>query len=198
MLKEYKKKLTGGYTIIETMIALSIFLIVIVIGIGSLLNAHLVSKKSQDTRSIIDGLSFTMEDMSRNIRTGYDYKCLEQGNSYGQGELENAQSCKNGYGIAFEYGEGKQGEPKDQWVYFILDGKLYRSTDGLANSVQMTPDEVKVNANTSSFSVLGAEKTDTQQPLVIIRLAGQIKSGSNTTSFSLQTAVSQRVSDITI
>ena len=44
MLKEYKKKLTGGYTIIETMIALSIFLIVIVIGIGSLLNAHLVSK----------------------------------------------------------------------------------------------------------------------------------------------------------
>ena len=180
------------------MIALSIFLIVIVIGIGSLLNAHLVSKKSQDTRSIIDGLSFTMEDMSRNIRTGYDYKCLEQGNSYVQGELENVQSCKNGYGIAFEYGEGAQGDSTDQWVYYIYKGKLYRSTDGLTNSIQMTPDEVEVNASTSSFSVLGAEKTDTQQPLVIIRLAGQIKSGSNTTSFSLQTAVSQRVSDITI
>ncbi len=200
MLKKYKNKLIEGYTIIETMIAISIFLIVIVIGIGSLLNANIINKKSQNTRSIVDGLSFTMEDMSRNIRMGYDYKCLEKGNNYTQADLGIPKSCADGYGIAFEHGDGGVvGDNSDQWIYYIQNGKIFRSTNGLTDSVQMTPDEVTIDEKGFNFSVLGAEKFstgDTQQPLVIIRINGQITSGGNSTPFSLQTAVSQRLSDI--
>ena len=63
-----------GYTIIETMISVSLFLIIITIGMGALLNANLLHQKSRDMRSIMDNLSFIMEDMSRNLRTGYDYR----------------------------------------------------------------------------------------------------------------------------
>ena len=36
------------------------------VGMDSLLNANLVHRKSEDMRSIMDSLSFIMEDMSRN------------------------------------------------------------------------------------------------------------------------------------
>ncbi len=197
MLIRNKNKFTGGYTIIETMIALAIFLIVIVIGIGALLNVYNVNKKSQSMRSIMDSLSFTMEDMSRNIRTGYNYKCLERGQSYTSEELSVPGSCMDGYGIAFESSNGNPEDPKDQWVYYLSEGKLFKSTNGeLKNSIQMTPEEVVLSDYSVSFSVIGAESGDNQQPLVIIRLVGKITSGENITPFSLQTAVSQRLSDI--
>lgn len=196
MWKKYfqKNKFMEGFTIIETMIAIAIFLIVVVLGIGALLNAHLINKKSQDMRSIMDSLSFSMEDMGRNIRIGFNYQCLEKGLSYSQLDLGVPKSCVNGYGVAFESSTG------DKWVYFIDDGKLYRSTTGLADWVQMTPNEVSLNEQSYNFSVIGAEPasttSDVQQPLVIIRLVGTITSGGNKTPFSLQTAISQRLSDI--
>ena len=190
MWKKYfkKNKFMTGFTIIETMIAISIFLIVVVIGIGALLNAHLVNKKSQDMRSIMDSLSFSMEDMSRNIRTGSNYSCLD-----GQGIPPSGKNCR---GIAFD---SNNNGIVSQWVYYVQNGYLYRSTDGFASSVQMTPEEVKLNEQSYNFSVIGAEPastSDVQQPLVIIRLVGTITSGGNTTPFSLQTAISQRLSDI--
>jgi Tfp pilus assembly protein PilW len=203
MPKKYyngKNKFTEGFTIIETMIAIAIFLIVIVVGIGALLNAHLVNRKSQDVRSIVDSLSYTMEDMSRNIRTGYNYKCLENGvASYVQADLATPASCQDGFGIAFESSTGDPTTPADQWVYYVSqDGKIMRSTAGLDDPVQMTPDEVVLSKSSYSFLVFGAEgpSVNSQQPLVIIRLNGVIKSGGITTPFSLQTAVSQRMNDI--
>ena len=68
-----------GYTIIETMISVSLFLIIVMSGMGALVNANVLHQKSQDMRSIMDNLTFVMEDMSRNIRTGYNYQCFTNG-----------------------------------------------------------------------------------------------------------------------
>ena len=70
----------GGYTIIETMIAITLFIIIVMAGMGALLNANLLHQKSQDMRSIVDNLSFVMEEMSRNLRTGFDYQCFDASN----------------------------------------------------------------------------------------------------------------------
>ena len=182
MLKKYlnkKNNLVGGYTIIETMIALSIFLIVIIIGVGSLLNASLVNKKSQDTRSIMDSLNFAMEDMSRNIRIGYDYQCLVEGGEYNDNSaLGTPTSCLSGFGVAFESSEGRSNDNTDQWLYYVSGGKLIKSTSGIGGEIQMTPDEVEITNPNYNFSVVGAERfsgtMDKQQPLVIIRLSGNI------------------------
>lgn len=194
------RNVAGGYTIIETMIAVSIFLVVIMYGMGALLNANLLHRKSQDLRSVMDNLSFIMEDISRNLRTGYNYQCFIDGQPLGFSKLGAPRSCASGWAIAFEAATGNKDSYSDQWVYYISnDGKIFKSIDGAVSFVQLTSDEITIDPDPiSGFSVLGAEPPsgNTQQPLVIIKLIGTITTKNIVTPFSLQTAVSQRLLDI--
>lgn len=193
--QNFLKKISGGYTIVETMIAVSLFIVVITIGMGSLLNAHLVRGKSQSMRSIMDNLSFVMEDMSKNLRIGHDYHCIDDG-------IRTAtvpHSCPSGGGgISFKSFLGGQWV---QWVYYISnDGKIFKSVDGAESFVQLTPDEVFIDS-ISSFSILGAEPPelppgDNQEPFVTIKLVGTITYENVVSPFSLQTSISQRMIDI--
>lgn len=211
--KKFKKD--RGYTIIETMIAVSLFVVIVTIGTGTLLNANLLHNKSQNMRSIIDNLNFVLEDMSRYIRTGYNYHCITVNGDLAPPNIVQTKSGPNCWGIAFEYQYGdntdKDGDPvddNDQWVYFIsADGKIYKATEGPYNPlsssvyVQLTPDEIVINTAASSFSVLGAEPEaapylNKQQPFVTIHLVGTITYKNVDTPFSLQTSVSQRLVDI--
>lgn len=191
MKKNNKKR---GYTIIETMIAISLFLVVVITGMTALLNANLLHQKSQNMRSIMDNLSFIMEDMSRNIRTGTNFHCIAPAESLsGFSGPKSGPSC---WAVAFRAADGVS-----VWVYYVDNtGKIFRSTDGGSSYVQLNPDEVVITNTLSPFSVLGAEPPagDLQQPLVDIRLVGNITlSGKNVvTPFSLQTTVSERLVDI--
>jgi len=184
----------GGYTIIETMIAVSLFIMVIMAGMGSLLNANLLHQKSQNMRSIMDNLSFIMEDISRNLRTGYNYRCVTT-----IGVYTGTASGEDCFGVAFQ----PSSSPSDpRWVYEIVseDDLTYirKSTDNGATWVQLTPNEVVID-DFSSFAVLGAEGVvggNRQQPLVTIRLSGEISDKNVTTPFSLQTSASARLIDI--
>ena len=190
--KLFSKKINkqNGFTIIETMIAVSLFLIVVVIGIGSLLNTTSLNRKSQDTRSIMDNLSFIMEDMSKNLRTGYDYHC-----SNSLSNLSTPLSCASGGGII----SFKSSSDGSQWVYEILsDGTLQKSVSGgiAGTFVVLTPPEIIIDP-ASGFLVTGAETGDNLQPFVTIKLIGTITSENNVvTPFSLQTSISQRLIDI--
>jgi len=194
MKKKIFKKEIAGFTIIEMMIAISLFLIIITIGMGSLLNANLIHRKSQDMRSIMDNLSFIMEDMSRNLRTGYDYHCIDDNNF---STIDSPKSCsEGGGGIAF-----KSSPLGEKWVYYISsDGKIFRATQppyspGSGSAyVELSSKGMKISSGT--FTVIGAESSDAQQPLVTIRLAGDITYKNTSTPFSLQTSVSQRLIDI--
>src|SRR3989344_3466899 len=68
-----------GYTIIETMIAISLFVIIVLAGTNALLNANLVHQKSQDGRDILDSAGFALNELSRNLRTAYTYHCFVDG-----------------------------------------------------------------------------------------------------------------------
>jgi len=201
-MKNKKLKKQSGFTIIEMMIAITLFIVIIVYGMQSLLNANLVHKKTQDMRSILDNLSFTLDDMSKNIRIGYNYHCIDD-NNFDSLTLSISKSCKDGIGLAFESSNGSSIDAEDQWVYFISDNKIWKSTlgpyCGESCAIQLTPDEVKIDDQVSGFSVLGAESPiegDQQQPLVIIRLVGSIERNNSSTPFSIETAVSQRLIDV--
>jgi hypothetical protein len=212
MKKDFTQKKQDGYTIIETMIAVSLFVTIVTLGMGALLNANLIHNKGQNTRSIMDSLSFAMEDLSRNLKTGSTYHCLLTGQTTIPIPA-TAKSCAGGgYGIAFEHELGSPATNDDQWVYAVSntvnsDGtttaKLFKSTTGLevgkATWVQLTPDEVILDPLSSLITVVGAEPPstgDAREPFVIIRLKGTINYKGVVTPFSLETAASQRAIDI--
>lgn len=196
------------------MIAISIFLIVVSIGMNGLLQSNLVLNKSRDMRNIMDNLAFIMEDMSRSIRTGYNYRCFDEnlvwdGSYAGDGSLESARSCEFGHAIAFEEAStGANGNPIDQWIYrFGYDSvtggfTIYKSVDGGFTFYPLSDPKIVLNA-TSGISVLAAEPQSADpvndgQPFVIIRLSGEIDYKGIKTPFNLQTSVSQTLIDITI
>lgn len=198
----------GGYTIIETMISVAIFLVIIEFGMGSLLGANSLHRKSKDMRGVMDSLSFIMDDISRNLRTGSNYQCFSKTSGVipTPSTLDDPKSCQDGLGLAFESDAGDHNNTfNDQVVYYIGGGKIWKSTDGAQNFFALTPEyadgTAKVVIDTvSGFSVLGAESpgdtSNRQQPFVTIRFAGTITSKNITTPFSLQTSVSQRLVDI--
>src|SRR3989344_9538573 len=148
-MKKINFKRNSGYTIIETLISVSLFLVVVTYGITTLLNANLLRQKSADMRSIMDNLSFVMEDMSRNIRTGYTFYCIT-----GSDNLSNVAQTKSGqncWGIAFEPANGVFSNPNDQWVYYVgpdnsIPGNplaVWKSTLGpyaSSSFIKLTPD----------------------------------------------------------
>lgn len=73
--KKLRSKFSAGFTLIELMVSISIFSVVMLIVIGALLMLNDANKKAQAMRSIVDNLNFAMEDMTRNIRTGKDFRC---------------------------------------------------------------------------------------------------------------------------
>ena len=199
-MRKIIKKQNTGFTLIEMMIAITIFLFVVMIGMTALLNAGAVHNNSKNMNSIMDNLSFIMDDMSRNIRTGFDYQCLIRTNTYSSNSnLTGPASCDDGFGIAFENAEGNVSSNNDQWIYYFKDGKIYKLTTGISdNPVQLNPDEIVIDSSQSGFSVLGAEPTsaspvDNQQPLVVIRMTGSITYHETKIPFSIQTSVSQRL-----
>lgn len=180
------------------MIAITLFLVIVIYGMQSLLNANLVHKKTQDMRSILDSLTFTLDDMSKNIRTGSNYHCIEDDIDFNN--LDQPKSCENGSGISFTPADFSE---SSTWVYLIFDGHIYKTTQpstsfDITEYIQLTPEEVIIE-NASGFSVLGAESPidgDNQQPLVIMRLIGTINRNNISTPFSIETAVSQRLIDV--
>jgi type II secretory pathway pseudopilin PulG len=194
-----------GYTIIETMIAISLFIIIVMAGMGALLNANLLHQKSRDQRSILDNLSFIMEDISRNVRTGYNYRCyFNLTGTMDPSAISTPRSCATGgWGIAFESADGNPAVNGDQWAYSIgsLNGEtgIFKTVDGAVSFIQLTPNEIDIDTAKSYFIVTGAEHVsagDRKQPFVVIKLVGTITSKNITTPFTLQTSMSQRLIDV--
>lgn len=64
-----------GFTLIEMVISLAIFSIVAVIAVGALVRILGQNRQAQSIQSSVNNLSFALESMSRELRTGRNYHC---------------------------------------------------------------------------------------------------------------------------
>ena len=63
----------GGFTLIELMVALGVFMVVMTITLSAFLNIIDIQKKTEAFRKVNDNLNFAMEAMMREIREGTKY-----------------------------------------------------------------------------------------------------------------------------
>lgn len=181
-LKTKKKK---GFTLVELMVSISIFAVVMVASMGSILVMVNSNRKSQAVRSVLDNLSSTVDDMTREIRFGTNYHCGASGTP------SQPQNCASGdTSLTVLDSSGTQ------VTYKIVGSSIVRTIAG-ANYVMTSPD---TNVQTMTFFVSGAQpysSGDLSQPRVLMVVTGTAGVGTaNQSPFSLETMMSQRKLDL--
>ncbi len=182
MINKFKQK-NKGFTLVEMMTAISLFLVIMTISMGSILNVFDVNRKSESMKTVMDNLNFAIETMSREMRFGRNYYC----NSNISFVLTS--DCIDGKQISFISSEGKN------IVYKLNGTQVDKSVDGGAVFIAVTAPEIIIE--NLSFYVDGTALNDNEQPKALITIRGKSGEKANTvTEFSVQTLVSQRQLDI--
>ena len=199
-----------GFTLIEIMVAVSIFAVVMLVGVGALLTMVEVNKRAQGVNSVMNNLNAAMEQMSRSIRVGSTYYCGDTSVEPSPSVLASPRDCAidGGLLIAFEPTGGNPDDVNDQTVYRLNGTQLERSLCSGANQtcangskngawVALTAPEVIITS--FKFYVTGSTPLlngDTQQPRVVMIVKGTANVQGGPTSFTVQSSVTQRLLDI--
>lgn len=190
--KKNKKIYQKGFTLVELMVSLVIFSTVMVISAGTLLIMVDINAKAQAIYSSTTNLAFALDNMTRELRTGYHYYC---GMSVPttlptQGSTNN---CSGGVYVAFTR------EKDGSYVaYRMNNARIEQYNEGLW--VPLTSEDVVVEifeltvANTEPYYPL---ESNQNQPVVDIFISGYVNNGlDENTDFSIQSRVVQRRLDI--
>lgn len=209
----------AGFTLIEMIVSLAVFSIVITIAVGALLSLIAGNERLQSQRSIMTNLSFALDSMTREIRTGYYYYCEARPN-YAAGGPSNlfidssnldtllgdaTRDCPDGndnnwqlQGVSFIEGGNSITVGADRIMYFFdrTKGEILRKVGGLAPQSIVSSGLFIKNAE---FWVTGSDPQeigDDEQATVTIFIEAAASAGVAEPSFYVQTTVTQRVLDL--
>ncbi len=175
--KKTRSHIEGGFTLIEMIVAVSIFATVVIIAVGALLSIISVNRKANELRVVMENLNFAIESIARDVRTGEHYGCV------------SLQENCGGDTLIFEDQDGFVVE------YALASETIMRSVDG-GDWIPVTSPTIVIED--VDFYVMGSSPGDGAQPRVLMTIQGMAGiDGKNETEFSLQTSVSQRDTDDT-
>lgn len=163
------------------MVALSIFIIVMTISMGSIVSIFDADRKSRSLKTVLNNLNLVVESMSREMRYGRNYHC-------GSGTITLPQNCPGGGTLmSFRSSEGVQ-------ITYRLNNQTIEKQLDNGTFIAVTAPEIIIDDLT--FYTLGAGNTDTLQPKVVIKIKSHAGIGKSRSDFVLETMVSQRILDI--
>ncbi|MBI2099826.1 MAG: prepilin-type N-terminal cleavage/methylation domain-containing protein [Candidatus Vogelbacteria bacterium] len=172
-----------GFTLIEIMVAISIFTIVAVIAVGALITANRVNQKAQSIKLVMDNLNYAMESMTFKMRRGGPYYCGD--------DLLNtpppsvtSQNCVSG-GNSLAFLTPKSAPSPETVVYGLRSGKIAISRQGAS------PVDITSSAATITHLRFYVPSSSVGQVTIII--SGYAQVGHEQTEFALQTTVSERI-----
>ena len=207
--KNYKLKTSQGFTLVELLVASAIFSVVSIVAVGAILTINDANRKTQAIRAVVDNMNFTMESMSRKLRTGSNYHCDPITTGVGPGGTSVSErpcpivggEVKGATSMAYLSSEDITGNLQGQVVIYKLErpipctgtcrGRIItykKDNNSTPIPVDMTPPEIDVQD--LRFYVRTGRK-----PSVLISISGEIKlaRANLSTSFNLQTTVSSRL-----
>lgn len=203
--KNFRKKISDfrtGFTLVELIVSMALFIIVVFITTSAFLTLSTLSKKASTTRIAMDNLSVVIESMTRNIRTGYTYRCSNESDFYTPSTPLIAQDCSGGNtSLSFYNQDGiitgymfRSGQPTgpNNVILFNQNNTFCKSSTP-GKCLRLTAPEIIIT--NLKFYVTGADNTSgvTNQPHVNIVVQGVAGTDPRTQSkFSIYTSVTQR------
>lgn len=169
-----------GFTLVEVMVSMAIFAFVMVVAVGAFIKVLDVNKRAQTVKAAVNNVSFTLEALTREMRTGSQYTSITNGVQF----------------VAFE--DSATGLPvrhayRRNATTNTLQRAVGRPGAAIAESdyVTLTGTGVRI----TRFDVtIGNGSSSTEMPYALIRIAGEAGTiEKNKTTFETQTLVSQRL-----
>lgn len=208
MKSKFRNSIHGqqGFSLIEVLVSLSIFAIVVTISVSVLMVLIDANARAENTQEVMTNVSFALDSMTREMRTGTDFFCGDPEDLPVDGET--TQNCESG-GTAFSFNEGGQSltenTPNDsRRISFRLNGTTIErrlgNGDGDSNVNEtddwqpITSDDVGVNK--LLFVTSGATRRDDESPTVTIDIEGTAGDDDSQGIFQIQTSVVQQLIDI--
>jgi prepilin-type N-terminal cleavage/methylation domain-containing protein len=211
----------SGFTLIEMIVSLALFSVVVTIAVGALLVLISSNQRLQNEQSVMTNLSFALDSMTREIRTGSNYYCSNRSN-YSAGGPNNifddgnnqdsilgmsTNDCETGrpaggngniQGVSFvEAGNSVTGT-ESRILYFHERGSdtIYRKVGSQDKQSIISSGIVITDAEfyVTSSDVLGAGNN--RQPLVTIYIEAKDSNDPTEKVYKIQTTVTQRTLDL--
>lgn len=173
----------------ELLVAISLFIVVFTISIGALLSIFDANKRAQSSKTVVDNLNLSIENMTRTARFGDHYHC-----DSGSGTITNPptpQNCSTGgTRIAVLF----QGNTVIYSWNGTVNDPIQRSDNGGSPTNITSPD---THISYLKFYVFGSTAADNAQPYIMVVIKGYVGDKPTTqSSFSIQTLMSERTLDM--
>lgn len=192
-----------GFTLVEMIVSIGLFTIVLFIASSAFLAVLNADRKSRATRIAIDNLNLSLEDMSRRIKTGTTYNC---GGGAGVADCSSGGTVlaitdqdnqrviyKRGIGTTpITTGSGASG--CGATFSSSTQGCLIRDKAGTA--LLVTGKDIHIQNLRFLVNGTAPFPADTTQPYVVVFVEGLTTAGKITSTFKLQTTITQRMYDI--
>ena len=193
-----------GFTLVEMMVAIAVFSIVMVVAMSALLNVIDANQKAQSIKTAINNVNFALEGISKDMRMGTDYSCLNSSKNV----IPERDCLKSeGYGVRYRSPRAYLNDDGTRkYAYYFYDKNNQKIQSCLEKEV--TDDCLSMNFSDITspdihitnmrFYVLGVSNSENSigsktQPRAIITLSGEAGNKEKIkTTFDLQTSISQR------
>ena len=170
---------------VEVIIAVTLFIIVVAISLGSIVNLLDSNRRARGNKEVMDNLNASIEYMARTVRFGERYHCGSGGT------LTIVQNCTTGsdlLAVLFE---------TNTLVYRLNASRIEFSENGGSTYKPLTASNVIIDR--LQFYVFGTAKTDNIQPYVLAIIRGRVANDPQGSAvFDVQTVMLQRKIDLNI
>lgn len=171
-----------GYTLLELIVAVGIFSLIMLAVSSAYLSLIKLDRETRAVNDIINNLSFAVDSMGREMRTGSRYDCNPSSDS--DTVLDN---CTAGSSLQFRDSSGRTVR------YSLSNGQIIARISGVDAAIT----DPRITISNLVFYVRGAASTDTIQPQVLVTIKGSITtSPTRTVSTSVQVSATQRLLDL--
>lgn len=166
------RRASRGFSLVELMVSLGIFSMVATMATGAYLIIIGANRHAQAIATGINSVSYALENMTRNIRTGHDYACEQssEAETFSFTDTDNTQV-----------------------TYSTLNGQILMTKESVTSAVT----DPSVGVDTLYFNCAGGLPGDGVQSSVVMTVLGHVTSGpARDTTFAVQTMAVMRTPDL--
>ena len=193
LIKNKKKNREKGFTLIEMLVAMTLFSFVVTVALGALFMILKANEKTKVIKLVVNNLNMALEGMSREIRVGYNYDKDRNNCDSGTGcdnfTFKTKDKCDALFRLKTTDGKGR--------IYKKIKKKKSgdtgtNCTGGDNTEIPITSSDVDIKQLV--FRTFGVGSGN-GQPRVLMTIQGKIHRPNLDEEFNIQTTVSQRKID---